>query len=239
MQKNSVRKTYKNRLLASLPPRLIEQLGPHLSAVDLPRNRILHNPGRLIDTVYFLEDGVCSLVATMENGTTVEVGIIGREGFVGLPVVLGTGHSLFRSFMQIPGHGFQIKAKLLFELLEASLPLRLSLLRCVQGLLVQSAQTAACNRVHELHQRLARWLLMCHDRVQVDRVLITQEFLASMLGTRRSTVTEAAGVLQRAKIIEYNRGYVTIENRAGLAASACECYQAVHDEYLRLGLLGG
>ena len=215
----------------------MEQLDPHLSAVDLPRNLILHNPGQLIDTVYFLEEGVCSLVAGMENGTTVEVGIIGREGFVGSPVVLGTGHSLFRSFMQIPGHGYQVKAKLLVELLEASLPLRLSLLRCVQGLLVQTSQTAACNRVHELHQRLSRWLLMCLDRVQVDRVLITQEFLATMLGTRRSTVTEAAGLLQRAEIIEYNRGFVTIKNRARLTSSACECYQAVHDEYVRLGLL--
>ena len=104
---------------------------------------------------------------------------------------------------------------------------------------MQTAQTAACNRVHELHERLARWLLMCLDRVAVDRVLITQEFLAMMLGTRRSTVTVAAGILQRAGLIVYKRGHVTIENRAGLADAACECYQAVQDEYARLGLLEG
>ena len=236
VQKNP-RKTHKNRLLASLPALVVKQLEPHLSAVDLPRNRILHNPGQTIDSVYFLEDGVCSLVATMANGITVEVGIIGREGFVGVPVALGTSHSPNRSFMQIPGHGFQMKAKILFELSKTYAPLQFGLLRCVQGLLAQTAQTAACNRVHELHERLARWLLMCLDRVQVDRVHITQEFLATMLGTRRSTVTVAAGMLQRAGIIAYKRGHVTIANRAALADVACECYQAVHDEYVRLGLL--
>ncbi|MFZ0744442.1 MAG: Crp/Fnr family transcriptional regulator [Terracidiphilus sp.] len=215
------------------------QLGPHLSPVDLPRNRVLHNPGQAVDTVYFLEDGVCSIVATMENGMTVEVGIIGREGFVGTPVALGTGQSTNRSFMQIPGHGFQVKAKILAEQSEAFPALRFGLLRCVQGLLVQTAQTAACNRVHELHERLARWLLMCLDRVQVDRVHITQEFLANMLGTRRSTVTVAALMLQKAGFIAYTRGHVTIDNREGLADVACECYQVVHNEYVRLGLLEG
>lgn len=229
--------TYTNSLLASLPPPVIQQLRPHLLPVDLPKDRILHNPGQLIDTVYFLEDGVCSIVATMANGTTVEVGIIGRDGFIGIPVALGTFRSLNRSFIQIPGHGFQIRAKTLTEQLASSNELRLSLLRAVQGLIVQSAQTSACNRIHELHERLARWLLMCLDRVQVDRVRITQEFLATMLGTRRSTVTLAAGALQKAGIIEYHRGHVLIINRDALEQASCECYQVVHDEYVRLGLL--
>lgn len=237
MQATSVQKHYSNSLLASLPQQVIEQLVPHLIPVDLPKDRILHNSGQWIDSVYFLEDGVCSIVATMENGTTVEVGIIGREGFVGMPVVLGTGQSLNQSFIQIPGNGFQVQAKVLIEQFGASESLRLSLLRSVQGMLVQSAQTSACNRVHELHERLARWLLMCLDRVQVNRVLITQEFLATMLATRRSTVTEAAGILQEAGIIEYHRGHVIITNREGLEVAACECYRVVHNEYVRLGLL--
>ncbi len=237
MQYGSDPLPYKNSLLIGLSPEVIEQLRPHLVRVDLPRDKILHYSGQPVETVYFLEDGVCSIVATMENGMTVEAGIIGREGFVGIPVVLGTGQSLNQSVMQIPGYGFQIKAKILAENFEASDSLRLTLLRAVQGMLVQSAQTSACNRVHELHERLSRWLLMCLDRVQVDRVLITQELLATMLGTRRSTVTVAAGLLQKDGIIEYHRGHVMITNREGLEAASCECYQVVHKEYVRLGLL--
>jgi CRP-like cAMP-binding protein len=187
--------------------------------------------------VYFLEDGICSIVATMSGGETVEVGIIGRDGLVGLPAVLGAVQSPNRCFMQIPGYGFRVKSKILTEQSEASPGLRVCLLRSVQGLLVQTAQTAACNRVHDLHERLARWLLMCHDRVQLDCVAITQEFLATMLGTRRSSVTVAARILQKAGLITYTRGHVTIEDLAGLKDASCECYQVVHDEYVRLGLL--
>ena len=176
-------------------------------------------------------------VATMAGGVTVEVGVIGREGFVGLPAALGTGQSPNRYFVQIPGHGYRVKSKILTEQCEASSALRLCLLRSVQGLLVQTSQTAACNRVHDLHERLARWRLMCHERVQVDCVAITQEFLAMMLGTRRSSVSVAAGILQKAGLITYTRGHVTIEDLAGLKEAACECYQVVHDEYVRLGLL--
>lgn len=184
-----------------------------------------------------MEDGVCSIVTTMENGMTVEVGIIGHDGFVGMPVVLGTFQSLNQSFIQVPGHGFQIRAKILTEQFETSESLRLSLLRAVQGLLVQSAQTSACNRVHELPERLARWLLMCLDRVRGNRILITQEFLATMLGSRRSSVTVAAGMLHRAGILEYNRGEVTVLSREGLEQATCECYRVVHNEFVRLGLL--
>jgi CRP-like cAMP-binding protein len=237
MPSASLQKSYRNRVLASLPDPAIRQLAPHLFPLDLPRNLTLQEPGRVIDTVYFLEDGVCSIVATMENGVTVEVGIIGLDGFVGMPVALGAGYSPNRSFMQIPGHGYRVKARILIELADASAPLRLCLLRSVHGLLVQTAQTAACNRVHELHERLARWLLMCRDRAQSDQIFITQEFLAFMLGTRRSSVTVAAGILQKAGLITYSRGHVTIQNHAGLADAACECYRVVRDESVRLGLL--
>lgn len=228
---------YRNRLLASLPALEIQRLAPHLSEVKLSVNQTLHDAGSKIDTIYFPEDGICSLVAEMESGSTIEVGIIGRDGFVGTAAVLDTGRAANRAYMQIPGHGFSIKAKVLREQSEESPELRSKLLRGIQALLVQTAQTAACNRVHELEERLARWLLMCHDRIQSNHLAITHEFLGMMLGTRRTSVTVAAGMLQKAGLIAYTRGHVTIENREGLKDAACECYQVVQDEYLRLGLL--
>jgi CRP-like cAMP-binding protein len=236
MEPISIPLPYKNRVLASLPPADIKRLAPHLSPVTLKANRSLHEYGQAIDTAYFIEDGVCSSVATMENGVTVEVGITGRDGFIGIPAVLGTRHSLSRSFMQIPGYGFSMKAKILRELSEASSGLRGCLMRFFQGILAQTAQTAACNRVHEVEQRLARWLLMCHDRMQSDHLSITHEFLAMMLGANRSTVTLAAGVLREAGLISYSRRHVTVQNREGLARASCECYRIVHEEFLRLGL---
>ena len=237
MKSVSVQQPYKNKVLASLEDTDLQRLAPHLSHVDLKINRTLHDAGQAIETVYFLEEGICSIVVTMKKGSTVEVGITGRDGFVGMPAVLGTGHSPNRNFIQIPGHGFSVKAKTLKEQFEASPSLRLSLQRAMQGLFVQTAQTAACNRVHELHERLARWLMMCHDRLQSDELPITHDFLAMMLGTRRSSVTVAAGMLNKAGLIRYSRGHVTIQNREGLAQAACECYAIIRDEYVRLGLL--
>jgi CRP-like cAMP-binding protein len=236
MKSTAIQQPYNNRVLASLPALEIKRLAPHLSPVTLEMNRTLHNPGELVDTVYFLESGICSIVVTMENGSTVEVGITGCDAFVGVPALLGAGHSPNRSFIQIPGHGFKVKASVLREQSEVSSELKLCLQRGVQGLLVQTAQTASCNRVHELEERLARWLLMCHDRVRSDHLPITHEFLAMMLGTRRTTVTVAAGLLHRAGLITYTRGHVTIRNFEGLENAACECYRTIHDEYVRLGL---
>jgi CRP-like cAMP-binding protein len=237
MERTAINTLYNNRILASLASADLERLAPHLSPIALPIHHRLHSPSQTDGDVYFLEDGVCSIVAIMENGTTVEVGVIGRDGFVGMAAALGTSHLPNRCVMQIPGHGFSIKSKILIQHIQESRQLHLCLLRSVQGLLVQTAQTAACNRVHELHERLARWLLMCYDRVQVDEVPITQELLAMMLGTRRSTVTVAAGILQKAGLIAFARGHVAIKNHAGLMEAACECYQVVHDEYVRLNLL--
>jgi CRP-like cAMP-binding protein len=237
MGSSSAPRPYKNCVLASLPADELKRLAPHLSPVTLKTNHTLHDPGQTVDTVYFLEEGICSVVVTMESGNTVEVGIIGRDGFVGLPAVLGAGRSPNRAFMQIPGHGFSVKAKVLQEQFETSSELHLRLQRFVQAMLVQTAQTAACNRVHELEERLARWLLMCQDRVQSDRINITHEFLAMMLGTRRTTVTVAAGMLHKAGLIAYSRGNVTIQSRKGLEQAACECHRIIHEEYVRLGLL--
>ncbi len=229
--------SYNNRLLASLPPPEIKRLAPHLVPVTLAVNHTLHDAGQTVDTVFFLEQGICSIVASMESGNTIEVGITGRDGLVGTSAILGTGRAMNRSYMQLAGHGFRVKAKVLKDQAEQSPELRSCLLRGVQGQMVQTAQTAACNRVHEVEERLARWLLMCHDRMQADYLPVTHEFLGMMLGTRRTTVTVAAGMLQKAGLIAYSRGHVTIENRSGLNEVACECYQVVHQEYVRLGLL--
>jgi len=237
MRSTSPPTIYKNRLLASMPAEVIQLVSPHLTLMDLPRNRTLKQANQVAEGAYFLEGGICSIVATMENGASVEVGLIGREGFVGTAAVLDTGRSPNYHFMQIPGYGYRMKAQVLRGLADTCTPLRLCLLRSVQGLLVQIAQTAACNRLHDLEERMARWLLMCRDRVQSDQILVTQEFLATMLGTRRSSVTVAAGILQKAGIITCSRGRVAILDHAGLADAACECYQVVHAEYVRLGLL--
>jgi len=237
MKAVSIQHAFKNRILASIPAPEMKRLFTHLSPLTLELGKTLCDVGEPIDTVYFLEEGICSIVVTMVDGNTVEVGITGRDGFVGVPAILGTGHAPNRAYMQIPGHGFKVKAKTLREQSEQSSGLRLALLRGVQGLLTQTAQTAACNRVHGLEERLARWLLMCRERVQSDRIAITHEFLAMMLGTRRTSVTVAAGILQSASLIAYSRGNVTIRDYAGLKDAACECYPIIHDEYVRLGLL--
>jgi CRP-like cAMP-binding protein len=231
--------TFKNKLLASLSAGVLKLIGPHLVPVNLPNGQTLHHPGQTIDHVYFLEEGMCSMVVSLETetGAAVEVGRIGRDGFVGMAAVLGAGHSPYRFFMALPGHGYTIKSKTLLLQTEASSQLRNCLLRSVQSLLVQTAQTAACNRMHELPERLARWLLMCDDRIQADHAPITQELLAMMLGTRPSSISVAASALQKGGLISYSRGLMRIQNRAGLVEASCECYQVVNNEYLRLGLL--
>lgn len=228
---------YQNRVLTSLSPPDLKRLAPHLVPLTLKIRHSLLEPGELIDTVYFMEDAVASVVVAMETGDTVEVGLIGREGVVGLPAVMGSDRGVNRTYIQLAGRGYSLKANILREQFESSSGLRSCVYRAIQGYMVQTAQTAACNRVHELEPRLARWLIMCSDRVQSDHINITHEFLAMMLGTQRSSVTIAAGILHKAGLIIYSRGSVSIQDRKGLIDAACECYQTVQAEYLRLGLL--
>ncbi len=228
---------FRNRILASLPAPEAARLAPHLSPRVFKRNQTLYDAGQAIESVYFLEDGVCSLMVAMENGDTVEVGVIGREGFVGMAGLMGAVRSPNRCFIEIPGSGYAVKARTLAEqYVNSSSQLRLLLQKSIQGLLAQMVQTAACSRVHELEERLARWLLMCRDRMQADDLPITHESLAMMLGTSRSSVTEAAGMLQKAGLIEYSHGHMRIEDRKGLEKASCECYSVIHEEYVRLGL---
>jgi CRP-like cAMP-binding protein len=211
----------KNVVLLNIPAREFSLIRPHLEPVDLPRQLILDEPGEHIEFAYFLNDGLASLVVLTSDGNSVEVAIVGREGVVGTPLAVGLDRGPYRAIMQIAGTGLRVKSKLLEHTLQHSPELRLVLNRFVliQGL--QIAQIAACNRLHEIEQRLARWLLMCQDRVESDLLP------AQMLGTGRSSVSLAAGILQRAGMIENLRGTVRILDRKALEESACECYRAI------------
>jgi CRP-like cAMP-binding protein len=229
------RNGYKNRILASLSKAEISRLSQHLSPVDLPSGKTLLDPGQEITHAYFLETGLASVVVAMANGNMVETGITGNDGLVGFPVLLGTKTMPTRTFMQIPGAGYKIKANHLVEEFERAGTLHKKVQRYFQAHLVLTGQTAACNRLHDIAERLARWLLMCHDRMEADTFAITHEFLGHMLGTPRSTVTLAAGILNKSGLIAYSRGKVFVKDREGLEKAACECYQTIRKEFDRLG----
>jgi CRP-like cAMP-binding protein len=232
---NPPARKFKNRVLASLPKAEIDRLLPHLSPVALKlRQQLMDGHSRY---AYFPEDGLASVVLSMADGTTVEVGVIGRDGVVGLPMLLGAERVPGETFIQVEGSGFRIDAQILKQEFERPSELRSHLQKYVLANLVQSAQNAACNRLHPIAERLAKWVLTCHDRIESDRMPLTHEFLAQMLGAPRTTVTLAAGMLHEAGLIDYSRGHVTIKNRAGLEKAVCECYGVVHKEFQRLGLL--
>ena len=226
----------RNVILRAIPDEEFALLRMHLDPVDLPQHRILHEPGERIDYAYFVNDGMTSLVVIAHDGRSVEVGIVGREGMVGMPLIVGLRSGLFRGIQQIPGTGVRLRAEVLTEILPVAPQFRLELTRysLLHGL--QVAQIAACNRLHEIEQRLARWLLMCQDRVDSPMLNLTHEFLAQMLGTGRPTVTLAAGVLEQAGVIENLRGTVRILNRKHLEEVACECYGVIQNFNGGLGL---
>jgi len=232
---NPPARQFKNRVLAALPKAEIARLTRHLSPVTMKQYETLLDGKAAYG--YFLEDGIASVVVTVENGNTVEVGIIGVDGVVGVPILLGAHSPPGRTFIQIAGSGFRIKAEDLKDEFERPSELRQHLQRYMQGFFVQTAQTAACNRLHTIEERLARWLLACRDRMETDELRLTHDFLGQMLGAPRTTVTLAAGLLHKAGLIDYSRGMVTIKDRAQLENTACECYRIVRDEFQRLSLL--
>ena len=225
---------YSNRILASLPEDELARLVPHLSPVTLERNHPMLEDGQIVIDAYFLETGIASIVVTTEDGKTVEAGIVGRCGMVGIPILLGTQTMPGRTFIQIPGAGFRISAESVWREFERAGEFRRRLLRYLQAQLIQTSQTAACNRLHDIEQRLARWLLLCHDRMDSNDLPLTQEFVGQMLGAPRTTVTLALGLLQRAGLIDSSRGHILITDRKGLEDVACECYRAISAEYARL-----
>jgi CRP-like cAMP-binding protein len=214
----------KNRILLALARNQCEQVFAKLKLVNLPLKRILHEVGEPIEFGYFINSGLASVLSVMQDGKSVEVGLIGLEGFAGLPLVSGLRTSPTRTVMQVAGSGFRIRASDIGPAFKKCAPLETSLLRYSHELTMQATQVAACNRLHDVDERLARWLLMSQDRLGGDIVPLTQEFLAHMLGTRRASVTVAAGILQKAGFITYTRGTVKIKNRRSLEGSTCECY---------------
>lgn len=223
-----------NRLLGLLPARDYKRLRPHLHHLPLRYRQSLYDANKPLRFVYFLETGVGSLVNTMANGEAAEVGTIGNEGIVGLPIVLGDIKGPTSVYVQVPGGGLRMKAVQFRKELAHSASLRAVLLHYTHAFFNQVAQSAACNHFHSLQQRCCRWLLMTHDRMQADDFLLTQEFLAMMLGVQRTGVTAAAGALQRAGLIRYTRGNVTILDRDGLLQRSCECYGVSKREFDRL-----
>jgi CRP-like cAMP-binding protein len=224
----------KNRLLAALPLEEYELLLPNLETVSLPLKYVLYEPNKPIEHVYFPIHGVVSLVTIMEDGVAVEIATVGNEGMIGLPVFLGSEIIPMKAFSQIPGKGIRIKADVFKDLLNQGSSLHGLLQRYTQALFNQTAQSAACNRLHSIEERCCRWLLMIHDRVDSDEYLLTQEFLSQMLGVRRASVNVVASILQKARLIRYSRGRITILDRLGLETASCECYARIKQEFDRL-----
>jgi len=223
-----------NRLLALLSARDYAALRPHLERQPLDYKQSLYRAEKPVEFVYFVETGVGSLVNTMANGQAAEVGTIGNEGIVGLPIVLGDEQAPTAVYVQVPGAGLRMKASLFKSALARSPTMQVVMLRYVHALFNQVAQSAACNHFHSLEQRCCRWLLMTRDRMDSDEFLLTQEFLAMMLGVQRPGVSIAAGGLQRAGLITYNRGNVAILDGVGLKKRSCECYAVSKREFDRL-----
>lgn len=220
-------KPVRNRSLLKLPDQEFQIIRPHLEYVELPHHLSLHQPHRPLRYVHFPNAGLISLVVELKDGKSVEAGLLGKEGAAGIPGVLGLDRSALREIVQVVGSGFRIRVDTLRGILPVTPNLQAILSRYAASLAMQVAQTAACNRLHKIEERLARWLLIAQDRIDSGVIPITHDFLATMLGTDRPSVTVAAGLLQTKEILEYRRGSVKIVNRKKLEQFACECYEIV------------
>lgn len=226
--------TPENRLLAALPAEEYQRLVPHLELVSLPLGQVLYEPGESIRDVYFPHQALISLVSIMQDGSTTEIGLVSSDGMVGIPVFLGGKTTTSQAIVQVESSAMRMKADLLKTEFDRGGALQRLLLLYTQALLTQVSQVAACNRQHTVEERLARWLLTVRDNIQSDELSLTQEFIAQMLGVRRSGITLAAGTLQQAGMIRYTRGRITVLNRENLEATSCECYRLIRDESSRL-----
>jgi CRP-like cAMP-binding protein len=224
---NAAGKPVRNQILLSIPDTEYRAIRPHLEFLGLPQHRILHEPHQRLEFVHFPNAGLISLVVALQDGETVEAGLLGSEGVAGMPAVLGLTRSALREVVQVTGNGFRVRVATFREVVRSTPVLQAVLNRYAAGLAMQVAQTAACNRLHKIEQRLARWLLIAQDRVDSGLLPITHDFLATMLGTDRPSVSLAAGILQRTQIIEYTRGALKILNRKRLEKFVCECYAVV------------
>ncbi len=223
-----------NRLLGTLSDAEYQRLVPHLEHVSLPLKQVLHKAGESIEYVYFPQGTMVSLISTLEEGSMVEVGLVGNEGVVGIPAALGDNIATTTAMVQLAGSSLRMEASLLKTEFGRGGSLQSLLLRYTQALYALASQNAACNRLHQLEERLARWLLLVCDRVESNELPLTHEFISKMLGVRRAGVTEAANSLQQAGVIRYTRGRITILNREELEAASCSCYGIIKGEFARL-----
>ena len=223
-----------NRLLAALPPEEYQRLAPQLQQVRFSLGQVVYEFGGKLDYVFFPTDSIVSLLYTMENGTSAEMGLTGNDGVVGIALFMGGGTMPNRAVVQSAGSAIRMKAKLLQDEFALGGKFQQLLLRYTQALITQISQTAVCNRLHSVEQQLCRWLLLSHDRIRSDELVMTQELIADMLGVRREGVTVAAGRLQDSGAISYVRGRITILNREKLEGTVCECYRVVKNEFDRL-----
>ncbi len=223
-----------NHLLGALPAAEVQRWMPLLESVDLPLGHVLYESGAALDHVYFPTTAIISLLYVMENGASAEIAVVGNEGILGVSLFMGGESTPSRAVVQTAGHGFRLKPNILKEEFNRAGPVLHLLLRYTQALITQMAQTAVCNRHHTLDQQLCRWLLLSLDRLEGNQLVMTQELIANMLGVRREGVTEGALKLQRAGLISYARGHITVLDRVGLEKCSCECYSVVKKEYGRL-----
>jgi CRP-like cAMP-binding protein len=223
-----------NHLLAALPATEYERLVPHLELVALPLGQTLHEPGAHVRHVHFPTTAIVSLLYVMESGASAEIAGVGNEGMLGISLFMGGGTTPSSAVVQTAGHGYRLPGKVLREEFDRDGLMQRLLLRYTQALLTQMCQTSACNRHHSIEQQLCRWLLLTLDRLSSNELVMTQELVASALGVRRESITEAAGNLQRSGVIRYRRGHIAVLERSGLEAGACECYAVVKKEWARL-----
>ncbi|MDQ3817738.1 MAG: Crp/Fnr family transcriptional regulator [Acidobacteriota bacterium] len=223
----------KNKVLLSLPDDEYERVSRHLEPVNLERNKVLHEPEETIREVYFLNDALISILSLLSDGSTIEIGVVGREGLSDTSALLGSDVSPHQSLVQLPGSAFRMKVGPFKEELRRGGKFQQLLLRYASLLIAQISQVAVCNSLHTIEERLSRWLLTSATRVESNELPLTQEFLSHMLGVRRAGVTVAARTLQTAELIKYNRGHITIIDFEGLESTACECYENMKEEFRR------
>jgi CRP-like cAMP-binding protein len=228
------RAEFANHLLAALPPADFQRLQPSLQLVSLPLGEALYEPGSQLRHVYFPTTSIVSLLYVMADGASAEIAVVGNEGLIGVSLFMGGETTPSRAVVQSAGHAYQLTGKVLKEEFILGGAMQHLALRYTQALITQMAQTAVCNRHHSLDQQLCRWLLLSLDRLPSNELVMTQELIANMLGVRRETVTEAAGKLQDAGVIQYSRGRITVLDRPALEARTCECYAVVKAECDRL-----
>ena len=231
---DTIKNPRQNHLLDALGDDEYNRLAPHLELIQMPLGEVLYESGGRLKYVYFPTTCIISLLYVMEDGASAEIAVVGNEGILGISLFMGGDTTPSRAIVQSAGFGYRLKAQLLKNEFNRAGPVMRLLLRYTQALITQMAQTAVCNRHHSVEQQLCRWLLLSLDRLTANELTMTQELIANMLGVRREGVTEAAGKLQRAGLIDYTRGHIKVLNRTALEGRCCECYQVVKTEFDRL-----